>query len=103
MKTKRCSTCVGSGKVMGGGMLYSDCDVCDGTGKLIVEPPPLVFKLTKDNLRYKEAIQNIKELDPSLTDEEAEEIFNKELNKLDDIKDDEHAIRSTKKNRKASA
>jgi RecJ-like exonuclease len=33
----RCKNCVGSGKVMGGGMLMADCDECEGVGKLYIK------------------------------------------------------------------
>lgn len=32
----RCKTCIGSGRVMGGGMIIHDCDDCEGTGKLYI-------------------------------------------------------------------
>lgn len=28
----RCFTCQGSGKLMGGGMMYKNCEKCDGCG-----------------------------------------------------------------------
>jgi len=66
-------------------MLLSDCDACDGVGKLYVEEP---FKMDKESPRYKEAINKIKALHPTLSDNECEAIFNKELEGLDNIKDD---------------
>lgn len=31
---KRCLTCAGSGKIMGGGLIIRDCHACEGIGKL---------------------------------------------------------------------
>lgn len=33
-KFRRCTPCAGSGKVMGGGMMFNECDNCYGTGKV---------------------------------------------------------------------
>jgi RecJ-like exonuclease len=79
MAKQRCLCCVGSGKVMGGGMLYSDCDKCDGTGKIYVDEP-----IDQNSHRYKEAIENIKALDSKMSDEDAKKLFDSEMTKLNE-------------------
>lgn len=34
MDLVRCFHCQGSGKIMGGGMIYHECDECNGKGKV---------------------------------------------------------------------
>lgn len=58
-----CAACKGSGKKMGLGMIYQDCDVCDGDGK--VKNRTIVVKSKGDNsldrrsADYQNAIKNI--------------------------------------------
>lgn len=74
----RCKSCLGSGRVMGGGMIFKDCEHCDGDGKIsdiptkTVADPRLIDKRTA---RYKSAIKRIKELDATITDDQAEKMF----------------------------
>lgn len=82
MEKIRCKSCVGSGKVMGGGMIIKDCDQCDGTGKIYVKEKKEQFEIEKNNKHYKKAIKNIKGLDNKITDQEAEKIFHEELEKI---------------------
>lgn len=95
MNKIRCKPCNGSGKVMGGGMMLADCDNCDGVGKLYVEEP---FKMDKESPHYKNAIGRIKELNPALSDNDCEVIFNRELETLDDIKEDANDSKKTADN-----
>lgn len=90
----RCNTCVGSGKVMGGGMMMIDCDDCDGKGKIFIDEQK-EFVIDKNSKHYKEAIKNIKQLNAGITQEKAEEIFEDELKKIN-IKDD-NDVKSSKK------
>lgn len=82
MTKVRCNTCVGSGKVMGGGMMQQDCDECDGRGKLFIDETKK-FVIDKNSKHYKEAIRNIKALNKNISHEEAEDIFEEEMVKLD--------------------
>ncbi len=83
----RCKTCYGSGKVMGGGMMQHDCDECDGTGKIVFIEDDIKelerLKAKEEESRQK-AINEIKELDPNMSDEKAKEIFEEEFKKLED-------------------
>lgn len=83
MTELRCLICAGSAKVMGGGMIIKDCIECNGTGKRI---EPEEFKIEKESVHYKEAVQKIKSLDENITDEQAEKIFNDALIKIDEPK-----------------
>lgn len=74
---KRCHICYGSGRVMGGGMIIADCDVCDGRGKIYEEQ-----KLDDNNPHYNEAIEKIKNLNENITHEDAKNIFQSELDKI---------------------
>jgi len=79
---KRCIPCNGSGRVMGGGMMLSDCEHCDGKGKIDEPENELEFLLTKDSKRYQEAKEKIKKLDPVMSDTAAEQILDEELNRV---------------------
>lgn len=82
----RCKACYGSGRVMGGGMMQQDCDHCDGVGKIIFiedEVAELEKIKAKQDESYKKAITEIKDLDPTMTDEKAKEIFDEEFKKLE--------------------
>lgn len=70
MKKLRCATCSGSGKVMGGGMIFYDCEECDGKGKIYIKEES-----------YEQAKEKIKALDETLTDEKAKNILDEELRK----------------------
>jgi hypothetical protein len=63
---QRCSVCVGSGQVMGGGMMIQECHVCDGAGKV--------------NAAYQESVDRIKET--GLDDIQAKNFLNDELKKV---------------------
>lgn len=82
MERIRCSTCAGSGQVMGGGMMMWDCDSCDGAGK-IIKQEPRKFKMSKTDKSYKKAVKEIQDLDPSLTKEEAQKIMDDELARVE--------------------
>lgn len=77
MSKRRCIPCGGSGKVMGGGMLISDCEHCDGEGKVIDDNA----LFAKDTEHYKKAKSDIKAIDKAMTDEEAEKILDEEIEK----------------------
>jgi hypothetical protein len=83
MDLQRCDICIGSGKVMGGGMIYHSCEKCSGIGKLA---PTQDCVMGKDSDNYKSAKKRIKALDENLSDEEVEKILDEELGKLNDEK-----------------
>lgn len=93
MKKVRCDTCVGSGKVMGGGMMHVDCDDCDGKGKIFVDEEKEFF-IDKNSKHYKDAIHKIKSIHDGITSEKAEEIFEDEFKKIN-IKDDENVSKKS--------
>lgn len=83
MAKKRCTPCGGSGRVMGGGMMMTDCDYCDGVGKVaIVDEDEIDTLLAKETDHYKEAIKGIKAIDVNITDEQADKMFKEELTKI---------------------
>jgi DnaJ-class molecular chaperone len=89
--SNRCKVCTGSGRVMGGGMIMKDCDHCNGYGTVNEQSQP-VIKIDKESKGYKEAINSIKALDSSMTDDQAKDIFEKEFAKLDsDMKVKKHS------------
>lgn len=93
MARVRCNSCVGSGKVMGGGMMYVDCDACDGKGKIYIDEEK-EFIIDKNSKHYKEAIKNIKSIHEGITNEKAEEIFEDELKKIN-LKDEKNDASSS--------
>lgn len=83
MPKMKCRTCSGSGKVMGGGMMQWDCEVCDGYGKIEVqdEQKDIDYLLEKTSERYQNAKKEIKGLGKEISDEKAEELLDAELSK----------------------
>ena len=79
----RCKICIGSGKMMGGGMIMCDCDACYGTGHTTAIPEPPAVKIDQNSQHYKSAIKRIKALNDKITDAEAEKMFKDEFDKLD--------------------
>lgn len=82
----RCKRCVGSGEIMGGGMMMMDCVACDGTGEVsdIVKPevaPVTVAVIDRRGKTYKEAVMKIMDLHRCSKDE-AVQIFDEEFSKL---------------------
>ena len=83
MARKRCATCYGSGKVMGGGMMMQDCEECNGAGKINVVEEDIeeLNKIAKNTESYKSAKEKIKLVDKNLSDDEAEKILDVEFKK----------------------
>jgi hypothetical protein len=82
---KRCLSCQGSGRMMGGGMMMKDCEICNGRGSTILpDSDEAQLEKLKKTSGYEEAIQKIKDTDKSITDEKAQEIFDAEFKKLDE-------------------
>lgn len=84
----RCGTCVGSGDIMGGGMMMIECPACNGLGVLSVQPTNVDIELPKEvvvidrrSKTYREAISKIMETH-KCSREEATMIFDEEFDKL---------------------
>ncbi len=82
MAKKRCNTCVGSGRVMGGGMMMQDCEECDGLGKIFIPDDPIDYLEQKNSEAYQNSKKEIKKMAPDLTDENVEKILDEEFAKL---------------------
>lgn len=95
MEKIKCAECQGSGKYTKGGGIYHNCENCDGKGRIYAPEPLPEFKIDKESRHYKKAIKKIKSLNKALTDAEAENIFDKELNNIN-AKDGENG--SSEKN-----
>lgn len=78
MASNRCMTCVGSGKIMGGGMIYRECPDCNGEGTISpAEPKVTVNRRSK---AYKDAIAKLEET--GLSKDEAVKVFDEEFERL---------------------
>ena len=75
----RCSICNGSGRIMGGGMIYKDCYHCNGEGKIL--KGDVDIEDVKGSASYNDAIHKIMSsaLDGSVSRKKAEEIFEEEF------------------------
>jgi hypothetical protein len=81
----RCSRCMGTGKIMGLGMIYKDCDCDDGQileaseikSSSIAKP----VTIDKRSKAYKEAIDNIMQAH-DISREEAVVVFESEFDKI---------------------
>lgn len=94
---KRCNSCVGSGRVMGGGMMMQDCEHCDGTGKIFVADDPIDYVMRKESEAYQNAKAKIKNLDDKMSDQDAEKLLDDELSKVDNKDDKVVKIANKKK------
>ena len=84
MQLLRCRACQGSGQVMGGGMIYHDCEACDGDGKIEKPEDEISYLQVKQSETYQEAIDEIKSLDPKMNDSEADKLLKKQFDKRRD-------------------
>lgn len=82
---KRCNRCVGSGEILGGGMMHIDCVACNGTGRInepeTIEPVKVV--LDKRSGSYRDAVTKIMALNPGISRKEAGDMFDREFEKLE--------------------
>lgn len=81
MPKVKCDECNGTKRYTLGGNIYHDCEKCNGSGKLWKDEPK-EFKIDKNSEHYKKAIKRIKALNKNMSDNEAEEIFDKELKEI---------------------
>lgn len=79
----RCLPCYGSGQVLGGGMIQKDCEECDGRGKIEETIDDMEYLKVRSTESYDNAINKIKSLHPSISDEKAKELFENELKEID--------------------
>lgn len=86
MESRRCSTCNGSGQIMGGGMMYHDCDECNGRGKIKKPIDEISYLQVKESEAYQNAIDEIKSIDKSLTHEEADKLLQKQFKRRERVK-----------------
>lgn len=77
MSEKRCFACVGSGKIMGGGMIMKDCPHCAGSGFIAIR------ELDKRSKTYRDAIDKIMKLNEGISRDEAAKMFDDEYEKLE--------------------
>ena len=80
MKT-RCLPCAGSGRVMGGGMMMADCDICDGVGKVKVVEDEIDFLTMKQTEGYQNAKKRLQAKNENLSDNEAEKLLDEAFEK----------------------
>lgn len=80
---KRCKDCNGSGKVLGGGMMQTECDTCEGRGRIEVIKDEIEELNKRSEERIKRAITEIKASYSKISDEEAKKIFDEELEKIE--------------------
>src|SRR5690242_1838328 len=82
MPITRCMNCNGSGKLMGGGMMMIDCDNCFGKGK--ISDGKITIDDIKNTDSYRDAVQNIRAMNPVLTKDQAEKLFDDEFKSQDE-------------------
>lgn len=83
---KKCNQCAGSGVVLGAGMMQWECHNCEGRGKVEEAIDDIEYLEVKNSESYNKAIDQIKSLDSSISEEKAKELFDEELKKIE--KDD---------------
>ena len=81
MEVIRCKVCQGSGRVMGGGMIFQDCTECDGDGKISKPHDEISYLQLKQSETYQEAIEEIKSIDPKISNADADKMLKKQFEK----------------------
>lgn len=76
-----CTRCAGSGEILGNGMIMDVCTTCDGHGYYDPTEKAAV-PIDKKSPSYKDAIRDIKKLNPKLTRKDAEKIFEETYNQV---------------------
>ena len=71
--------CVGSGKVMGGGMIMKSCHECDGIGKIEIEDDEIGYLSKKQTDDYVKAKEKLMDSHPELEEDEAEKLLDDAL------------------------
>ncbi len=79
MTLKRCSLCVGSGKIMGGGFMMKACPECDGIGKIEIEEDDIGYLEKKQTECYQLAKDKLMDAHPNLEEDEAEKLLDDAL------------------------
>jgi hypothetical protein len=82
-KRTRCTVCNGSGKVMGGGMMPAECDECEGLGRVAIVQDDIEELNVRMTESYKKAIDEIRAMNSSITEEQAKKMFDQELEKIE--------------------
>lgn len=83
-----CSKCAGSGKILGNGMIISDCHICRGEGRIAtsstieVHPKNESLVIDRRSKHYKDAIDEIMKTNPEIDKKNAEKMFNKAYEKV---------------------
>lgn len=70
-----CSLCAGQGQIMGNGMIMKECSQCDGHGDYEPSTKYNAQKINKRSKAYKQAIEEIMALNPSISRVEAAKMF----------------------------
>lgn len=79
MAITRCLSCAGSGQILGGGMIRRDCFDCNGSGK--PEKITIDYTKAKNTKAYKNAKKRLRKSNQNLSEEDAENLLDQELNK----------------------
>jgi hypothetical protein len=74
-----CIRCGGSGKYFGNGMIMTDCNLCDEDGP--IEQKKELPKIDRKSKSYKTAIKDIMALNPTITKQEAVNMFDEAYSK----------------------
>lgn len=90
MNTERCKVCIGSGEIMGGGMMMKKCYECSGTGRMVIPEDDIEYLISKESESYKEIKKKISDANKDLSESEVEVILDQELenSKPRKVKDD---------------
>lgn len=76
----RCQPCHGSGRLMSGGMVFKDCENCQGKGKIkTLETTEFDYLELKQSERFQEAKDQLKKEFPDLSDNEADKFMSDAL------------------------
>jgi DnaJ-class molecular chaperone len=79
---KKCLGCHGSGKVLGLGNMPSECELCEGSGKIYEIKDEIEELNIRHTQSYNNAIEEIKTQIPDISHEKAQQIFDDELRKV---------------------
>ena len=80
--TEICYRCQGNGKYLGNGMMMKDCDLCGDNAPAAKVSPVTLDKVDRRSKSYKKTIDDLMELNPKLSREDAVKLFDETYEKI---------------------
>jgi hypothetical protein len=77
-----CYRCQGNGTYLGNGMMITDCELCGDNAQESKILPPSLDKIDRRSKSYKKTIDDLMELNPKLSRDDAVKLFDETYEKI---------------------